>query len=123
MLTALLSRPPRFGGTVQSFDAEPVRAMPGVVDVVETPRGVAVVGKTYWEALKARDQLDVAWNEDAAEKRSSDALMNSYRGQASQGEGVAVHALATQAPSWLPPSARSTPNLSFPTWRMRRSSP
>ena len=91
MLTALLRRPPRFGGTVQSFNAEPVRAMPGIVDVVETPRGVAVVGKSYWEALKARDQLEVAWNEEAAEKRSSDALMNSYRGQASQGEGVAVH--------------------------------
>jgi len=66
MLTAVLKRPPRFGGKVASFDAEPVRKMPGVVDVVATPRGVAVVAKSYWEALKGRDALEVDWDDSGA---------------------------------------------------------
>ena len=91
MLTAVLKRPPRFGGKVAAFDADPVKAMPGVVDVVETPRGVAVVAKSYWEALKGRDALNVDWDESDAEKRGSEELMASYRDAAVNGEGVAVH--------------------------------
>jgi len=91
MLTAVLKRPPRFGGKVASFDAEPVRKMPGVVDVVATPRGVAVVAKSYWEALKGRDALEVEWDDSGAEKRGSGELMASYRQRADSGEGVAVH--------------------------------
>jgi isoquinoline 1-oxidoreductase beta subunit len=91
MLTAVLKRPPKFGATVKSYDDTSVRAMPGVVDVVQTPRGVAVVAKSYWEALQARDQLQVKWDESEAEQSSSDALMDSYRRRADEGEGVPVH--------------------------------
>ena len=97
MLTAVLARPPRFGGKASSFDAAPVKAMPGVVDVVETPRGVAVVARSYWEALKGRDALEIEWDETAAEKRSTEALMASYRQQAETGEGVAVHGVGAVA--------------------------
>ncbi|MEM7025932.1 MAG: molybdopterin cofactor-binding domain-containing protein, partial [Pseudomonadota bacterium] len=45
MLTAVLARPPLFGAKVRSFDDGAARAVPGVVDVVETPRGIAVVAK------------------------------------------------------------------------------
>ena len=41
MMTAVVMRPPRFGGKVASFDASKAKAVPGVVDVVEIPRGVA----------------------------------------------------------------------------------
>jgi isoquinoline 1-oxidoreductase beta subunit len=91
MLTAVLKRPPRFGGTMKSYDAESVRSMSGVVDVVATPRGVAVVAKSYWEALKARDQLLVEWDESNAEQRSSAVFMDAYRRQAEESEGIAVH--------------------------------
>jgi len=43
MMTAVVMRPPRFGGKVASFDATQARAVPGVVDVVQIPRGVAVI--------------------------------------------------------------------------------
>jgi isoquinoline 1-oxidoreductase beta subunit len=95
MLTAVLARPPRFGATVRSFDAAPVKAMRGVVDVIETPRGVAVVARSYWEALKGRDALDVEWDETAAEQRGTDAIMASYRRRAESGEGVAVHGVGS----------------------------
>ncbi len=97
MLTAVLKRPPRFGGQVAGFDAATVKAMPGVVDVVETPRGVAVVAKSYWEALKARDALTVEWDDAEAETRGSEALFDAYRQSADSGEGVGVHGVGSAA--------------------------
>src|SRR5205807_331628 len=37
MMTALVMRPPRFGGKVSSFDASKTKAVPGVIDVVQIP--------------------------------------------------------------------------------------
>ena len=39
--------PPRFGGKVSTFDATKAKAVPGVVDVVQIPRGVAVVAREH----------------------------------------------------------------------------
>ena len=58
----------------------------GVVDVVQHPRGVAVVAEHMWAALKGRDQVSVVWNDDRAEKRSTKELLASYR-EASLKEG------------------------------------
>ena len=33
------------------------KAVPGVIDVVQIPRGVAVVGRDMWSAKKGRDAL------------------------------------------------------------------
>jgi isoquinoline 1-oxidoreductase subunit beta len=60
MLIAVVAHPPRFGGTVQSFDAAKARAVRGVVDVVQIPRGVAVVAETTWAAIKGREALTVS---------------------------------------------------------------
>ena len=61
MLVALLKRAPLFGATVQSFDPSAAMAVPGVVKVVQVPRGVAVVAKNFWAAKRARDALVVTW--------------------------------------------------------------
>ncbi|MBN3787208.1 xanthine dehydrogenase family protein molybdopterin-binding subunit [Burkholderia sp. Ac-20353] len=79
MLVALLQRPPRFGGTVKSFDATAAKAVPGVVSVVQVPRGVAVVATGFWAAKQGRDALKVEWDETGAEKRSSAEIMREYR--------------------------------------------
>ena len=55
MLTATMIHPPKFGATVKSIDAAAAKAIPGVVEVVQNPRGVAVVGETMWAALKGRE--------------------------------------------------------------------
>jgi isoquinoline 1-oxidoreductase beta subunit len=86
MLTAVLARPPRFGATVSSFDAAAARQVNGVVDVVETPRGVAVVAKDTWSAIKGREALRVAWDESAAETRGSAELMAEYKELARSGK-------------------------------------
>jgi isoquinoline 1-oxidoreductase subunit beta len=84
MLVALLKRPPLFGGTVKRFDASAASAIPGVVKVLQVPRGVAVVAQNFWAAKRARDLLQVEWDEDKAEKRSSAEIMAEYRKLAEQ---------------------------------------
>src|ERR1700722_13495407 len=84
MLVAVLQRPPLFGATVKSFDSAAAKAVPGVVDVVQVPRGVAVVAKSFWAAKSGRDALKVAWDDSKAEKRSTDAIMAEYRALAEQ---------------------------------------
>ena len=79
MLVAVIARPPRFGGTVVGFDGTAARAVRDVVDVVQVPRGVAVLANNTWAAMKGRDALQISWDESGAEKRSSDELLAEYR--------------------------------------------
>ena len=85
MLTAVLARPPRFGAKIRRFDAAAALAVNGVVDVVETPRGVAVVARHTWAALRGREALVVEWEASAAEMRGSAELMAEYRRLATSG--------------------------------------
>jgi isoquinoline 1-oxidoreductase beta subunit len=92
MLTAVLARPPLFGARVRSFDAAATREVNGVVEVVEIPRGVAVLAKDTWSALKGRAALTVEWDETAAETRGSAELMAHYKELARSDEAaVARH--------------------------------
>jgi isoquinoline 1-oxidoreductase beta subunit len=84
MLVALLKRPPLFGATVKSYDATKAAAVPGVVKVVQVPRGIAVIAKGFWAAKKGRDAVTVEWDESGAEKRGSSELMKEYRKLAEQ---------------------------------------
>lgn len=79
MLTAVMIHPPLFGAKLKSFDAAAARSVKGVVDVVETPRGIAVVGEHMWAAIKGREAVKVEWDETAAEKRGTPELMSMYR--------------------------------------------
>ncbi|MEO7983970.1 MAG: xanthine dehydrogenase family protein molybdopterin-binding subunit, partial [Bacteroidota bacterium] len=65
MLTAVIKRPPVFGGKVKSFNADKAKAIPGVKEVIEIPRGIAVVATGFWAAKLGRDALDVIWDEGA----------------------------------------------------------
>jgi isoquinoline 1-oxidoreductase beta subunit len=84
MLIALLKRPPLFGATVKGFDPASALAIPGVVKVVQVPRGVAVIARNFWAAKQGRDALKVDWDDSKAEKRSSAAIMDEYRQLADQ---------------------------------------
>ncbi|WP_323121340.1 xanthine dehydrogenase family protein molybdopterin-binding subunit [Burkholderia alba] len=103
MQVALLQRPPLFGATVRSFDATAAKAVPGVVAVVQVPRGVAVVATGFWAAKQGRDALKVEWDDTHAEKRSSDALLREYLrlaeqpGASARRDGDAARALAGAA--------------------------
>ncbi|HYU33132.1 MAG TPA: xanthine dehydrogenase family protein molybdopterin-binding subunit [Thermoanaerobaculia bacterium] len=61
MLVALVARSPVFGGKAKSFRAGKAKAVPGVVDVIEIPSGIAVLGEHFWAARLGRDVLEVDW--------------------------------------------------------------
>lgn len=84
MLTAVMIHPPLFGAKVKSFVATAAREIPGVVDVVETPRGVAVVAQHMWAAIKGRDAVTVEWDDSTAEKRGTTELVALYKDLASK---------------------------------------
>jgi isoquinoline 1-oxidoreductase beta subunit len=62
MLTALVAYPPQLFGKVKKVDLAKAKASPGVVAVVEFPRGVAVVADSFWAAKKARALLQIEWD-------------------------------------------------------------
>ena len=102
MQYASYTRCPRSGGTAESFNADDIKRMPGVVDAfILEPNdkagiaefsfmngasklhgGVAIVGEDTWSVLSAKNNLKVRWNEsDAAsdtwtdiEKQAKDAV-------------------------------------------------
>ena len=78
MLTAVMIHPPKFGGKVRSLDGAAALRVKGVTDVVETPRGVAVVAEHMWAALKGREAVTVEWDESAAETRGSPEILAEY---------------------------------------------
>lgn len=61
MLYAMIQRPPAFGTKVKSFDAAAAKALPGIVDVVQVKNGVAVVGKSTWQVMKAKKALKITY--------------------------------------------------------------
>jgi len=101
--TALVARPPRFGGRVRSFDASEAKRIPGVVDVVAVPQGVAVLAEGFWAAKRGRDALRVDWDESDAERRGTSELLAEYTalldrpGLVARRDGDAAAALASAA--------------------------
>ncbi|WP_082814194.1 xanthine dehydrogenase family protein molybdopterin-binding subunit [Paraburkholderia monticola] len=64
MLNGAIRMAPTLNGkpvAVRNRDA--VRALPGVVDVVQAKDAIIVVAATYWQAKKACDALDVQWDD------------------------------------------------------------
>ena len=104
LLTAVMIHPPKFGAEVTNFDAAKAKAFDGIVDVVQTPRGIAVVGQNMWAALKGRDLVTVEWNEAKAEQRGTAEIMAEYNKLAdgpakatARNDGDAAAALASAA--------------------------
>ncbi|MEO0338987.1 MAG: molybdopterin cofactor-binding domain-containing protein [Bacteroidota bacterium] len=94
MLIAMLEHPPAFGMKLKSVQAEAVKAMPGIVDVVTIdtnpdgkdkrwssinafPQVVAVVGESTWQVMKAKKALQVEWETTSPLENTADhdALM------------------------------------------------
>ncbi|AWB19550.1 xanthine dehydrogenase family protein molybdopterin-binding subunit [Methylobacterium currus] len=81
-LTALVARAPRFGATLKSVDDTAAKAVPGVVQVVRIPSGVAVVAKDTWSAMKGREALKLTWDDAGAERQSTESQQAAYKAMA-----------------------------------------
>jgi len=103
MLTAVVAHPLLFGAKVKSFDAAKAKAVPGVVEVVQIPSGVAVLAKDFWSAKKGRDALTVQWDDSGANTLGSAEILAQYRdlaqkpGAVARRDGDAAKALAGAA--------------------------
>ena len=78
MLTAVVARAPVFGGKVVSFNADQAKAIPGVVNVVQVPSGVAVIAKGFWPAKLGREKLEIAWDEGPGSSVSTVEMRAKY---------------------------------------------
>lgn len=78
MLHAAVLRCPVFGGKVASFDATKAKTMPGVKDVIQISTGIAVVADNTWNALQARNAVEVKWDEGPTAAMSSDSIWKMY---------------------------------------------
>ncbi len=79
-LPTMVRRPPTINGTVESVsNTADVRAMPGVIDVVTIPTGVAVVAETFGQALDGKNALDVTWGPGTLDDQSSDTIRDRLR--------------------------------------------
>jgi isoquinoline 1-oxidoreductase beta subunit len=79
MVYAAIALVPTFGGKLKKHDRTPAVSMPGVVDVVEIPNGIAVVADSYWRARKALSTIPIEWEDGPNSSVNTAALMNQYR--------------------------------------------
>ena len=90
MLTAVVARPPVFGGTVVSIDDTAARNVAGVKDVVRIDRGVAVVADHFPAAERGRQALNIVWDEGALAGLDSGVQLQQYRETAATPGAVAA---------------------------------
>jgi isoquinoline 1-oxidoreductase beta subunit len=79
MLYAAVAMPPAACGKVRRHDRTPAVNMPGVVDVVELPDGIAVVADTYWRARKALAAIPIEWDPGPNATLDSAEIMSQYK--------------------------------------------
>jgi len=75
----VVARPPTLGGKVVSVDDRAARALPGVLQVVRIPGGVAVVAESFHYAFKARDALKIRWSPGPLAELSDAAIRSRLR--------------------------------------------
>ncbi len=97
MLTAVVARPPVFGGKVKSLDDSAAKAIKGVKAVLRVPtdrggEGVAIIADGYWPAKQGRDALKVEWDTSAVAKPDTAQLLTQYRELAAKPGNVAMQA-------------------------------
>jgi isoquinoline 1-oxidoreductase subunit beta len=78
MLTAVVARPPVFGGTVKTFDPTEALAVPGVKAVKQVPSGVAVIAEGFWAAKLGRDKLHVLWDPESDANLTTEQMIREF---------------------------------------------
>ena len=102
-LTAVIVRPPVFGGKVKSFDATAAKKIAGVKQVVAVPSGVAVLADGVWAASQGSKALKIEWDHgplaalDSARQGIDYAALAAQPGTTARKDGDAAAAFAGAA--------------------------
>ncbi len=89
MLTAVVARPPVFGGKVAKFDASEALKVPGVKAVEQVESGVAVIAERFWPAKLGRDRLVVEWDLGPNAGMSTEQMTRDFAEQAKSPGAIA----------------------------------
>jgi isoquinoline 1-oxidoreductase beta subunit len=79
MLTAVVARPPVFGGKVARLDAREALKVPGVKAVEQVPSGVAVIAESFWPAKLGREKLIIEWDLGPNAGLSTEKMLRDFR--------------------------------------------
>lgn len=107
MLYACGRMAPVFKAEPERFDGAAAKRVPGVVDVVAVPGGVAVVARTQWAAMLGADALEVSFTKLPIAAVSSKEISAAMR----EGLGAADAAIAKDAPNYAAVAARAARTL------------
>jgi isoquinoline 1-oxidoreductase beta subunit len=78
MLTAVVARPPVFGGRAIKVDATATLKITGVKAVEQIPSGVAVIADGFWPAKLGRDKLNIEWDLGPNASLSTEQLLRDF---------------------------------------------
>jgi isoquinoline 1-oxidoreductase subunit beta len=88
MVYAAIRMGPVLGSTVKSFEGQAALAKKGVLAVLSTGDGVAVVASTWWVAHRACELLQIEWNDGAGAVQSSTSLRHTFAKAITQGTPI-----------------------------------
>jgi isoquinoline 1-oxidoreductase beta subunit len=101
LLYAAVRMSPVLGGRIASVDAASIKAMPGVVGVIDfsgalgahtgAGSGVAVIASSWWAAKQAAAALPVKWDDGASATLSSAAIFKEFAQRLDAGAGHVYH--------------------------------
>lgn len=115
MKVAVVERCPVFGGTLKTFNADTALKIKGVHKVFPISSGVAIVADNYWQATKARKQLQIEWNNGSFENASDTSLMDMFKAQLNAtGKKVTDKGDADTQLTNTPKEEQVQTNFSFP---------
>jgi isoquinoline 1-oxidoreductase beta subunit len=90
MLTAVVARPPVFGGKVKNLDDSKAKKIPGVQAIIQIDRGIAVVADSFWKANRGREALKIIWDDGPLASLDSRIQLQDYKKMAANPGLVAV---------------------------------
>jgi isoquinoline 1-oxidoreductase beta subunit len=92
MLTAVVARPPVFGGKVAKVDAREALKVPGVKAVEQVPSGVAVIAEHFWPAKLGREKLKIDWDLGPNAGLSTEKMLRDFSEMSSKPGAIAKKA-------------------------------
>lgn len=90
MVYAMVETGPVRGGVPDKIDDAAARAVPGMLNVVRLPYGVAIVGASFLAVRQARALLKITWQPDAGSRAyDSDRTLDDFSRMAADSKGHA----------------------------------